>query len=98
MASVQVTLTGATPVTVPLGATAGRVVLTMISSPAEVYVTTDGSEPTAPTDVENPTTASVLAGAIGQQTVVQPALTAGHMVPTVINLASAGTPVVQLEW
>jgi len=98
MASVQVTLEASTALSVPLGAQSGRVVVTQVGSPAEVYITTDGSTPVVSTDVDNPTTQTMLVGELGAQTVVQPPFPGGHMANTVIGLLSAGTPVVQLEW
>jgi len=98
MASVQVTCSGATPVVVPLGAPTGRVVLTMVGAPADVYPTLDGSAPVIPGDTVNSSDQCVLAGALGQQVVMQPPFFGDHMVAPVLRLASAGDAVVLVEW
>jgi hypothetical protein len=100
MASVQETLTGNpnnfTEVDIPNPT--GRIVITMMSAPAEVWVTSDGTVPVAPSGTQNTGTQRTLSGAVGEQIVVSPAIPGGHMALPIIRLASVGSPVVELEW
>lgn len=98
MASVQATLTGATPVTVNLPAPTGRIVVTIVGGAAEVYVTADGSYPSTPSATNNLSDLRVIPGVLGAQVVMQPPLFGDHMVLPTLNFASAGTPTVQIEW
>lgn len=99
MASVQLVLTGATPVLFTPPGPVGRVLVTILSAPATVYITADGSYPILPTaGVENPTGLVTLAGVIGQQIQVPCPLFGDHMATPTLRLASAGSPVVQLDF
>jgi hypothetical protein len=97
MASIQATLSGS-PSVIPLDAPTGRIVVTMMSSPAEAWFTVDGSLPVAPSGTENPTTQKTLAGVTGAQIVLQPPFYGDHMVIPTIRAASSGSPVVEIEW
>jgi hypothetical protein len=97
VASLQVTLSSS-PSVVPLDAPTGRIVVTMISSPAEAYVTADGSLPAIPSSTEEPGTGQVLAGVTGAQIVLQPPLFGTHMAIPTLRLVSSGTPTVAIEW
>jgi len=100
MASVQVTLTGNpnnfTEVDIPNPT--GRIIVTMMSSVAEVWVTADGTAPVQPSGTQNTSNQRTLAGVAGQQIIVQAAFPGGHMALPIIRLASAGSPVVEVEW
>lgn len=99
MASTQVTLSGGGPTTVTIPNPTGRIVLTLIGAAAEFWVTTDGSAPQQPANgVVLSNTQKTCAGVVGNQIVVQPQLYGNHMVAPTLLLASAGSPVVELEW
>lgn len=99
MASTQVTLSGGGPTPVNIPNPTGRIVLTLISSPAEFWVTTDGNTPQQPANgVFISNTQKTCAGTVGSQIVVQPQLYGDHMVAPQLLLASAGSPVVEIEW
>lgn len=98
MASVQLVLTGGTPVTFNVPSPTGRVTITIMANPAEVWATTDGSYPSVPTTGVTVTNQKTIAGVLGQQGVLLPSLPGGHMSVAQINLASYGTPTVELEW
>lgn len=83
---------------VPLGG-AGRVVLTLMSGPAEVWATIDGSLPVQPQNgVVNSGAQVTLAGVAGAQAVLQAPLFGDHMAAATVRIASAGTPVVEISW
>lgn len=106
MASYQATLNGGTPVLVPLDAPAQKVTVQQVGgTPAEVWITADGSYPTQPSASTNDNTMVVLAGVSGAVAVVNPPLgtapgkagPSGSTLPT-LRMASIGTPVVQITW
>lgn len=99
MASTQVTLGGAVT-TVNIPNPTGRIVLTLIGGvAAEFWVTTDGNVPVPPASgvfvTDNQKTC---AGVLGTQIVLTPQLFGDHMVAPTLLLASAGNPVVEIEW
>lgn len=100
MPSVQVTLALGAITPIPIDAPTGRVVVTqMAGTPAEVYITADTSTPIVPIGgVEVAGNQSTLFALIGAQVTVQPPLTAGHMSKPTIQLLSAGTPTVLVQW
>lgn len=105
MGSLQVTLTGSTPVLVGFDEPVPEVVVTIQSSPAEVYATLDGSAPVPPTSSESTGNCHLIPGVVGAQAVLENQTMAppgaagppGMVIPT-LRLASAGTPVVSVEW
>lgn len=88
-----------TPVLVPIDAPAGRIVVTMWSSPAPVFGTADGSLPVVPSNVtEVPGSQRALAAVIGQQMVLDSPQYGDHMANATVRLVSSGTPTVLVSW
>jgi hypothetical protein len=100
MPSVRVTLTGPTEVIVPISAPTGRVSVTIEANAAEVWATADGTYPTQPgvSSSTAPANQVTIAGVLGAQGVLQPPLYGDHMAVPSIRLASAGNPIVLVEW
>jgi hypothetical protein len=96
MPSVQVTA----PAVVNIPNVTGRIVATMMSAPGEAWITTDGTVPVAPSNVILPTSQKTLAGVTGAQVVLMPIMpgTGGHSTLPVVQIGSAGAPVIELEW
>lgn len=100
MATVKLTCTGNTPVSFQMPAYAGRVTATMISAVAETWITSDGTAPQAPTNTARTdgSNQKTLPGVAGAQIVTMPPIPNGFFVNPLIQLASAGAAVVELEW
>lgn len=99
MALKQVTLSASTNLLVPLDSPTGRILVRMQSSVAETYCTVDGSTPVIPTaGVEVPFMQRALAGVAGDYVILHPVLYGDHMQIPTVQLISAGTPVVSVEW
>jgi hypothetical protein len=97
----QVTLVANTVATVTLDAPTGRIVLTQESgTPATVYGTTDGTLPSFPTnDAEIPDQYQFMLSAfVSDRVVVAPHLYGDHMVIPTVQLLSAGTPTISVQW
>lgn len=98
MPSVQVTAPGS----VNIPNVTGRIVATMMSAPAEAWITTDGSTPVAPSATVNTGTQKTIAGVTGQQIVLFPVQPGsgpgGGSVYPVVVIGSTGAPVIELEW
>lgn len=99
MASVQLTLAGSNVVQYQLPSFSGRVTVTIMSNAAEVWATSDGNVPAAPSGtVATSGNQKTLAGVLGGQMVLFPVQFGSHMVAPLIQLASSGTPTIELEW
>jgi hypothetical protein len=106
--STQVTLVANQPSSVIIPAPCGRVVVTMMSAPSEVWMTSDGTGPVDPSSAILTSTQTTLAGAVGAQAVLQPTPMPGGSAPgpagpggsknPQIQLMSVGTPVLELVW
>lgn len=97
MGSTQLTLNGISQ-SFPIPAPAGRALVTILSAPATVVATGDGSYPTLPSGATNNSAAVIIAGVIGESGIIQFPLFGSHMANPTINLASTGNPVVLIEW
>ena len=100
MPSTQVTLAAGIMALVPLDAPTGRVVVTLeAGTPAEIYVSIDGSTPIVPgNNVEVPSGQVMLASAFNSQAVLQPPFFGDHMALATVRILSTGAPVVSVEW
>jgi hypothetical protein len=100
MPSQQVTLVAATIATVQLDAPTGRVIITQeAGTAAEVYITSDGTNPGIPTSgVTVPGSQQTLSAALGSVAACQPPQFGDHMAVGQIRLLSAGTPTVLVQW
>ena len=100
MPTSTVTLVASTVSTVHLPGGAGRVVVTILSGPSSVSVTTDGTVPTSPaSNIETDSNQQVLVGTVGAQAVFQPIYPAGQFrADTPVNMFSVGTPTLTVQW
>jgi hypothetical protein len=100
MPTEQVTLSPGAITPIVLDRPAGRIVITMESgTPAEVYGTADTSTPVIPgNEVEVPGTQFMVSAFISDRIVIQPPLYGDHMVIPTVNLLSAGSPTVSVQW
>jgi hypothetical protein len=96
----QVTLVANTVATVNLNEPTERITVRLVGgTAAEVYCTADGSLPVIPTSgVEISDGQQALAAVLGDEITLEPPLVGGHEVIPVVNLLSAGTPIVEVLW
>ena len=100
MALVEQGLIANTVETVQLDSITGQILITMTAgTAAEVYVTVDGSTPVFPDGAaEVPSGQRVIAAAIGARIAIRPPEQGYPRVRPRVNLLSAGTPTVAVEW